>query len=43
VIIAQRNCGVQDAYAFLQDTAQRLGLDRRTLADRLIAAVARNP
>jgi hypothetical protein len=42
VIIAQRNCGVQEAYAFLQDTAQRLGLDRRTLADRLIAAVARN-
>jgi hypothetical protein len=42
VIIAQRNCGVQEAYAFLQDTAQRLGLDRRTVADRLIAAVARN-
>jgi GAF domain-containing protein len=39
VIIAQRNCGVQEAYAFLQDTAQRLGLDRRTLAERLIAAV----
>jgi hypothetical protein len=43
VIIAQRNCGVQEAYAFLQDTAQRLGLDRRTLADRLVAAVARKP
>jgi GAF domain-containing protein len=42
VIIAQRNCGVQEAYAFLQDTAQRLGLDRRTFAERLIAAVARN-
>lgn len=41
VIIAQRNCGVQEAYAFLQDTAQRLGLDRRTVADRLVAAVAR--
>jgi GAF domain-containing protein len=41
VIIAQRNCGVQEAYAFLQDTAQRLGLDRRTVAERLIAAVAR--
>jgi len=40
VIIAQRNCGVQEAYAFLQDTAQRLGLDRRTVADRLITAVA---
>jgi hypothetical protein len=42
VIIAQRNCGVQEAYAFLQDTAQRLGLDRRTVAERLIAAVAHN-
>jgi GAF domain-containing protein len=42
VIIAQRNCGVQEAYAFLQDTAQRLGLDRRTVADRLVTAVARN-
>lgn len=42
VIIAQRNCGVQEAYAFLQDTAQRLGLDRRTVAERLVAAVARN-
>jgi hypothetical protein len=41
VIIAQRNCGVQEAYAFLQDTAQRLGLDRRTVADRLVAAMAR--
>jgi GAF domain-containing protein len=38
VIIAQRKCGVQEAYAFLQDTAQRLGLDRRTVADRLISA-----
>jgi GAF domain-containing protein len=43
VIIAQRNCGVPEAYAFLQDTAQRLGLDRRTVADRLVAAVARKP
>jgi hypothetical protein len=42
VIIAQRNCSVPQAYAFLQDTAQRLGLDRRTLANRLIAAVARD-
>lgn len=41
VIIAQRNCGVREAYAFLQDTAARLGLDRETVADRLIAAVAR--
>ena len=42
VIIAQRGCGVQEAYAVLRDTAQRLGLDRLAVADRLIAAVARN-
>jgi GAF domain-containing protein len=40
-IIAQRHCGVQEAYAFLQDTAQRLGLDRRTVADRLLTAISR--
>jgi GAF domain-containing protein len=42
VIIAQRGCGVQEAYAVLRDTAQRLGLDRRAVADRLIAVAARN-
>ncbi|WP_250000809.1 GAF and ANTAR domain-containing protein [Actinoplanes sp. M2I2] len=42
VIIAQRGCGVQEAYDVLRDTAQRLGLDRHAVADRLIAAVARN-
>jgi ANTAR domain len=42
VIIAQRGCGVQEAYEVLRDTAQRLGLDRRAVADRLIAVVARN-
>jgi ANTAR domain-containing protein/GAF domain-containing protein len=42
VIIAQRGCGAQEAYTVLQQTAQRLGLDRRTVAERLIAAVARN-
>jgi len=42
VIIAQRGCGVQEAYEVLRDTAQRLGLDRRTVAERLIAAAARN-
>ena len=42
VIIAQRNCSVARAYAFLRDTAQRLGLDRRTVADRLVAAAARD-
>jgi hypothetical protein len=43
VLIAQRNCGVDEAYAFVNDTAERLGLDRRTVADRLIAAATRKP
>ncbi|MCY1144650.1 GAF and ANTAR domain-containing protein [Actinoplanes sp. Pm04-4] len=42
VIIAQRGCGVQEAYDILRDTAQRLGLDRHAVADRLIAVAARN-
>ncbi|WP_157441584.1 GAF and ANTAR domain-containing protein [Actinoplanes awajinensis] len=42
VIIAQRGCGVQEAYRILQDSAQRLGLDRGTVADRLVAAAARH-
>jgi hypothetical protein len=42
VIIAQRGCGVHEAYTVLQQTAQRLGLDRRVVAERLIAAAARN-
>ncbi|AGL14911.1 ANTAR domain-containing protein [Actinoplanes sp. N902-109] len=41
VIIAQRGCGVQEAYDILRDTAQRLGLPREEVADRLIAAAAR--
>jgi hypothetical protein len=41
VIIAQRGCGVREAYEVLRDTAQRLGLDRRVVAERLIAAAAR--
>ncbi|WP_433828760.1 ANTAR domain-containing protein [Actinoplanes sp. CA-015351] len=41
VIIAQRGCGVQEAYAILQESAQRLGLDRRVVAERLVAAAAR--
>jgi len=40
VIIAQRGCGVQEAYAVLDETSQRLGLDRRAVADRLVAAAA---
>ncbi|WP_433301685.1 GAF and ANTAR domain-containing protein [Actinoplanes sp. CA-030573] len=42
VIIAQRGCGVREAYDVLGETAQRLGLDRQAVADRLIAAAARN-
>ncbi|MFI1989839.1 GAF and ANTAR domain-containing protein [Actinoplanes sp. NPDC020271] len=42
VIIAQRGCGVQEAYRILHDSAQRLGLDRVTVAERLVAAAARN-
>lgn len=42
VIIAQRGCGVREAYDVLGETAQRLGLDRRAVADRLIKAAARN-
>jgi GAF domain-containing protein len=41
VIIAQRGCGVREAYDVLGETAQRLGLDRQAVADRLITAVAR--
>ena len=41
MIIAQRGCGVHEAYDVLRDTAQRLGLDRQAVAERLIAAVAR--
>ncbi len=40
VIIAQRGCGVREAYEVLRDTAQRLGMDRRAVAERLIAAAA---
>ena len=42
VIIAQRGCGVREAYDVLGETAQRLGLDRRAVADRLVSAAARN-
>ncbi|MDI6101989.1 GAF and ANTAR domain-containing protein [Actinoplanes sp. NEAU-A12] len=42
VIIAQRGCGVQEAYAILQESAQRLGLPRGAVAGRLVAAAARN-
>jgi hypothetical protein len=42
VVIAQRGCGVQEAYEVLRETSQRLGMDRRAVAERLIAAAARN-
>ena len=42
VIIAQRGCGIQEAYAILQESAQRLGLPRGAVAGRLVAAAARN-
>jgi ANTAR domain-containing protein/GAF domain-containing protein len=42
VLIAQRGCGVRDAYDLLQETSYRLGLDRRAVAERLIGAAARN-
>lgn len=42
VIIAQRGCGVHEAYDVLRETSQRLGLDRGAVAERLIAAAARN-
>jgi GAF domain-containing protein len=42
VIIAQRGCGVREAYDVLGETAQRLGLDRRAVADRLVTVAARN-
>jgi predicted DsbA family dithiol-disulfide isomerase len=31
---------VQEAYDVLRDTAQRLGMDRQLVAERLIAAAA---
>jgi GAF domain-containing protein len=42
VIIAQRGCGVQEAYAILHESAQRLGLPQAAVAERLVAAAARN-
>jgi GAF domain-containing protein len=42
VIIAQRGCGVHQAYDVLRETSQRLGLDHSAVAERLIAAAARN-
>ena len=42
VIVAQRGCGVQDAYAVLHDTSRRLGLRPHEVAERLVQAAVRN-
>lgn len=42
VIIAQRGCGVREAYDVLHETALHLGMDRRAVAERLVTAAARN-
>jgi hypothetical protein len=41
VLIAQRGCGVTEAYDVLSETAHRLGIDRHALAQRLITAATR--
>jgi hypothetical protein len=41
VIVAQRGCGVQEAYGVLHETAQRLGLRPREVAERLVQSAAR--
>jgi ANTAR domain len=44
VLIAQRGCGVREAYDVLEETSRHLGMDRCTVAERLItAAAARRP
>jgi hypothetical protein len=42
VIVAQRGCGVQEAYEVLRETAQRLGLRPREVAQRLVRSAARH-
>jgi GAF domain-containing protein len=41
VLIAQRGSGADEAYAFLCETAERFGLDRRVMAERVIEAATR--
>jgi hypothetical protein len=42
VIVAQRGCGVQEAYAILHETAQRLHLRPHVVAERLIRTAVRH-
>lgn len=41
VIVAQRGCGVREAYQVLQETAQRLNLRPHVVAERLLDTAAR--
>lgn len=41
VIVAQRGCDVQQAYAILQETAERLDLRPHVVAERLLATASR--
>lgn len=41
VIVAQRGCGVQEAYAILHETSQRLNVAPQTVAERLVQTAAR--
>jgi hypothetical protein len=41
VIVAQRGCGVQEAYGVLHETAQRLGLRPREVAEKLVQSAVR--
>ena len=41
VIVAQRGCGVQEAYTILQETAERLNLRTDVIAERLLATASR--
>jgi hypothetical protein len=41
VIVAQRGCGVQEAYQILRDTAERLNLRPHVVAERLVEAAVR--
>jgi hypothetical protein len=42
VIVAQRGCGVQEAYAILHETAQRLHLLPNVVAERLVRTAVRH-
>ncbi len=41
VIVAQRGCGLPEAYAFLHETARRLGLAPDAVAGKIVDAAAR--